>query len=269
MPYFNLDDAVQLYYEEEGQGQPIIFIHGVWMSGRFFHKQLPYFGQNYHAIALDMRGHGRSAHFHSGHTMNTYAQDVHAFIKGKGLTDVVLVGWSMGGLVMLDYFRQFGAENIKAGVLIDQGASDFKWPDWESGLFDLPTLAYIMSAVQTDRTTMVKGMIPTMFKEAPPESEVKWMLAEYLRVPESIASAVFFDQSLQDYRQELSDITVPVLIIFGGDENKAVPNSAGEHLQQNIPNARLVIFEDSSHCPFLEETDRFNQEVDQFIQSLG
>ena len=264
MAYFNLDDNVQLYYEEQGQGQPLIFIHGVWMSSRFFYKQLPYFGQRYHAIALDLRGHGRSSHVHSGHTMGTYAQDVRAFIQGKGLKDVIL-----GCFVIWDYFKQFGAENIKATVLIDEGASDFKWPDWEYGLFDLPTLAHLMMAVQTDRAALLKDFIPTMFKEPPPASEAKWMVEENQRLPESIASAILFDQTVQDYRPELAKVTVPSLICFGGDENKLVPIAAGEHLQENIPNARLVIFENSSHCPFLEEADRFNQEVDQFIQSLG
>lgn len=269
MPYFNLDDTVQLYYEESGRGQPVIFIHGVWMSSRHFQRQMPYFGQRYHAIALDMRGHGRSSHVHSGHTMPAYAQDVHAFIKGRGLKEVVLAGWSMGCFVIWDYFKQFGDENIKATVLIDEGASDFKWPDWELGLFDLPTLIHLMTAIQTDRTNLLKGLIAMMFKEMPPEKDVEWLLEENMRLPESIASAVFFDQTMQDYRPDLAKVNVPTLIVFGGAEGKVVPVAAGEHLQQNIPNSKLLVFENSSHCPFLEEPDRFNQEVDQFIQSLG
>ena len=267
MAYFNIDDSTQLYYEEAGQGQPVIFIHGVWMSSRFFHKQMPYFGQRYQAIAVDLRGHGRSSSVHYGHTMGRYAQDIRALIQGKGLKDVVLVGWSMGCFVIWDYFRQFGAENIGATVLIDEGASDFKWPDWEYGLFDLPTVIHLMSEIQTNRATLLQGFIPMMFKEMPAEKDVQWMLEENQRLPESIASAILFDQTMQDYRPDLAGVNVPSLIVFGGDEKKLVPIAAGEHLQQNIPNSKLVIFENSSHCPFLEEADRFNQEVDQFIQS--
>ena len=56
MPMMRINDNLELHYEEMGAGRPIVFVHGVWMSGRYFHKQLPALGQNYHAIALDLRG---------------------------------------------------------------------------------------------------------------------------------------------------------------------------------------------------------------------
>jgi len=96
MAMIRIDDQLELAYEESGTGRPIVFIHGVWMSARFFHKQVPALGRNHHAIALDLRGHGGSSHTPDGHTMATYAQDVRAFLKAKNLSDAVLVGWSMG-----------------------------------------------------------------------------------------------------------------------------------------------------------------------------
>ena len=110
-----INEDLEMAYEESGagNGRPIIFIHGVWMSARFFHKQLPDLGTTNHTIALDLRGHGASSHVSEGHTMPTYAADVRAFIKAKGLKDVVLVGWSMGCMVIWDYFKQFGDENTE------------------------------------------------------------------------------------------------------------------------------------------------------------
>ena len=70
-----------------------------------------------------------------------------------------------------------------------------------------------------------------------------------------------------DYRGFLPSITVPTLLCFGREE-KVIPVAAGEHLKENIPHARLEIFENSCHCPFLEETERFNDVVDQFIQTV-
>jgi len=57
MPHLSLN-GTRLYYEEEGHGQPIIFIHGVWMSGQFFQKQMNYFAQRYRTIIVDLRAHG-------------------------------------------------------------------------------------------------------------------------------------------------------------------------------------------------------------------
>ncbi len=266
MPYVSLN-GTQLYYEEKGLGQPIIFIHGVWMSGRFFHKQFEYFAQRYRTIILDLRAHGRSAQVHSGHTMANYARDIHGLMERLKLADVVLVGWSMGAFVIWDYFKQFGAENVKAAVIVDQSASDFKAPDWPLGVFDLKSLCQLIAAIQTDRETVVRQFIPKMFKKEPTEEDTKWMFDETTRLPESIASTILFNQTMQDYRPTLSSFTVPTLLCFGIDE-KLIPVAAGEHLYQNLPDARLLVFEQSGHCSFLEEPDRFNQEIDRFVQSL-
>ncbi len=268
MSYFNLDDKVKLYYEDLGRGEPVIFIHGVWMSSRFFQKQMPFFSKRYRTIALDLRGHGRSAHVHYGHTVANYACDVHALIKSLGLTGVTLVGWSMGAFVVWEYFRQFGADKVKATVVVDESASDYKWPDWPIGFADFQKLCHIMNEVQMNWASFANDFISLMFKEPPAEENVKWMFEEIMRLPESIASAIIFDQTVQDYRNMLSSVTVPTLLCFGRDE-KLIPVEAGKHLQEHLPKARLVIFENSSHCPFIEESDRFNQEVDKFIQSLN
>jgi pimeloyl-ACP methyl ester carboxylesterase len=211
-----------------------------------------------------LRGHGRSSKIPYGHTVDVYAADVHAFIQGLGLEDVVLVGWSMGAMVIWSYFRQFSDESIKATVVVAQGPSDLKRDDWELG-FDFPALCHLMDEIQTDRAQLAKNFIPFMFKEPITETDVQWMFKEITSLPESIASAILFDQSVQDYRSVLPSVTVPTLLAFGGAD-KLVPMAAGTYLQDNMPDARLVVFKNSSHCPFLEEPERFNAEVDKFIQ---
>ena len=268
MAKIRIDDQLELAYEESGAGRPIVFLHGVWMSARFFHRQLPALGQNHHAIALDLRGHGGSSHTPDGHTMASYAQDVHAFLKAKNLNDAVLVGWSMGCMVVWDYFKQFGGDNIAAAILVEQTPADFKWPDWELGLFDLPMLIHLMSEVQTDREKVFRDFVPMMFKEPPAQADIDWMVAENMRIPASIASAVLFDQTVQDYRPDVSKVSVPSLVISGGAENKLLPTEAIRFVHDNISGSQFSLYEDSSHCPFLEETERFNAEIDAFVHSL-
>lgn len=268
MPYLKLENNVKLYYEALGEGTPVIFVHGVWMSGKFFQKQLPYFRQNYRAIALDLRCHGKSSHVHSGHTITGYAGDLHKFIQTFNLKDIVLVGWSMGAFVVWEYMKQFGQENIKGTVIIDELASDFKWPDFPIGAFNMETLIHFMKEIQTNRDSFVKEFIPLMFKNGLADEEMDWMFAEVSKLPESVASAILFDQSVVDYRSLLPTIKIPTLLCFGREE-KLIPVAAGKHLQENIPNSKLVVFENSCHCPFLEEADLFNKEVDAFIKSLN
>jgi len=267
MPSVTVNGA-ELHYEEVGEGPPIVFLHGVWMSGRFFDRQLPYFGERYRAVSLDFRGHGRSEHVHEGHTVAQYARDLRAVLETLGLGGAMVVGWSMGTLVIWDYVRQLGTEGLRGVVVVDQTTSDYKWPDWPHGFLDFEGLRHVMAAVQTDRQSLLADFIPVMFKDPPSEERAAFVLGEMLRPPASIASAIMFDQTVQDYRPVLPDVDVPVLVCTGADE-KLVPVAAQQYIVDQSPNARLVVFEQSGHCPFLEEPDRFNQEVDAFVQSLA
>ena len=267
MPNFLLPDGAKLNYTDKGQGQPVVFIHGVWMSSRFFKRQQAFFSKRYRFVALDLRGHGRSSHIPRGHTLGTYAADLRAFMKGLGLTDAVLVGWSMGGFLIWEYFRHFGAENVRATVVVSETASDYKRDDWPLGAFDFPSLCDMMKRVQTDRPKLVNEFIDLMFKEPVSAKDREWIFKEITRLPETIASAILFDQTVQDYRPVLPQVNVPTLLCWGRDE-KLIPIAGATHLQQTMPQTRLVIFEKSGHCPFLEEPGRFNRTVDEFIQSL-
>jgi non-heme chloroperoxidase len=267
MPFIQLENDVELYYEDSGSGIPVIFIHGVWMSSRFFQKQKDYFSKEFRFISLDLRGHGQSSHIHRGHTISSYAKDLHAFIEILELKNVVLAGWSMGAFVIWEYIQQFREENMIGTVIIDELASDFKWPDFPIGAFTFETLIQFMQGIQNNRENFVKSFIPLMFKKELAEEELKWMVDEVTKLPESIASAILFDQSIVDYRPMLSSIQKPVLLCFGREE-KLIPVAAGEHLHEHIPNSELVIFEESCHCPFLEEPDLFNATVSEFIKKL-
>ncbi|NQU11674.1 alpha/beta hydrolase [bacterium] len=268
MPTFDLPDGARLHYEDCGQGQPLVFIHGVWMSSRFFQKQVPALSRRFRVIAVDLRGHGQSAHVMHGHTVAQYARDVRALIDGLGLRDVVLAGWSMGAFVLWDYLRQFGPHQVKATIVVEESASDFKWPDWPVGLTDFTGLCQMMQAVQEDRGPFVHEFIKLMLKDPPAAVVDAWMFAEITRLPEAIASAILFDQTVQDYRAVIPTINLPTLLCFGRDE-KLIPVAAGEHLQHHLADARLVIFENSGHCPFLEEAEKFNQEIERFVTALA
>lgn len=96
MPVIQCHGA-DLYYEEHGEGQPIVFLHGATAGLRYFESQLTGLSNEFRAIAVDFRGHGRSEKTEVGHTIGQYARDVQAFVEHLELDQVVLAGWSMGG----------------------------------------------------------------------------------------------------------------------------------------------------------------------------
>jgi pimeloyl-ACP methyl ester carboxylesterase len=261
-------NGAELYYEDAGAGDPVVFVHGVWMSGRCFGPQLEGLADRYRVVALDLRGHGRSEHVTTGHTVAQYARDLRAFVEALGLDRPVMVGWSMGALVAWDHVRQFGVESLRGLVVVDQSPSDYKWPDWPQGFLDFEALRHTMAACQADRAAMVDEFIPLLFKAEPPAPEHAALIRdETLRLPDTIASAIIFDQTVQDYRDVLPQVTVPALVCTGRDE-KLVPVAAEEYVAAQMPNARLVVFEDSGHCPFIEEPERFNEVLSEFVESL-
>ncbi|SDK02180.1 alpha/beta fold hydrolase [Sediminibacillus albus] len=267
MPYLDIDSVTKLYYQEEGKGQAVIFIHGVMMSSKFFHRQFPYFKEKYRTVTFDLRGHGDSSKVPYGHTVANYARDLKILIEKLELKDVILVGWSMGALVVWDYVNQFGTDNLKALTIVDQSPSDYLWEGWDYGAFDFEAIKQVMRAIQEDQHAFNSDFIYGMFKDTPDSGQHRWILEEMMKLPAVIASTIVFNQTAVDYRDSLSNVDVPALLCFGRDD-KFFPIAAGEYIQKRIQTAKLIPFENSSHCLFLEEPAKFNKELDQFFQSL-
>ncbi len=267
MPHVTVN-GVELHYEDEGAGQVVVLIHGVWMSGRFFEAQRRYLRENNRTITIDMRGHGQSEKVQAGHTVAQYARDLRGFLAALDVRDAVLVGWSMGSFVIWDLIDQFGTDGIRGSVTIDQSPSDFAWPDWPFGPFGLDDLRGAMIALQEDQRGFAQEFIPMMFKRAPsPETEA-WILEEVLRPTPAVAGSILFDQTMRDYRDTLGKVTVPTLLCEGGGDS-FLSDEAAAFMLERLPRAELVVFTESGHCPFIEEAERFNEVVDGFIRSLS
>lgn len=264
MPEFALEADVRLHYDEQGEGRPVLFLPGWAASARHFRDQLARFGQGHHAIALNYRAHGQSTQTLVGHSLAAYARDLHAFVVGRDLRGVVLVGWSMGAFVAWEYLRQFGAERLAGFVNIDQPPCDSQRPDWPYG-DDLLEACRFVASLQDDQAAASRQLLELVFKEPP--AEVEWMLAEMLRVPPPIAAVTLLDDIVYDARPLLPQITLPTLLCWGR-HSAASDLATGEFIAQTQPNARLVVFEENGHSPFLEEPERFHQEVARFISGL-
>src|ERR1700680_5063617 len=96
----SISSGVTLHVVDEGDGPPIVFVHGVMMSGRFFAKQVGGLRSAHRVVVPDLRGHGRSEKVLSGHTVANYAQDLRLLFDARSIDRPVLVGWSMGAMVV-------------------------------------------------------------------------------------------------------------------------------------------------------------------------
>lgn len=267
MPYVQCNGA-DLYYEAKGEGTPIVLLHGVLHSLRFFEPQLNGLSDESRAVAVDYRGHGRSEKTDLGHTVAQYARDIHTFLEQRDLEDVVIVGWSLGALVSWDYVDQFGTERIRGLVDVDMEASRFQWDDYDHGLTDLEGIKDTIALVQGDRTSIIERMTEGALKD--PSTETKRLQADVIsRTPATIGTTILIDAVTRDYRRVLPEIDVPMLVCAGAEEETTRGTVASvRNVADLVPDARFELFEDSGHGPCFEEPERFNRVVSRFVTSI-
>lgn len=254
-----------LYYEEYGEGQPIVFLHGTGAGLRYFEPQLTNLSNEYRTIAFDFRGHGRSEKTDMGHTLPQYARDVHAFLEAQCLDGVVLVGWSLGALVAWEYVEQFGTERLRALVNVDMEAAP--GDEDEATAFDPDRLRNIHVGIQTGHLEYIRQATDVMLKDPPSAKLRAMMFDEMSRSPPLVKSSIFVDSAMRDYREILPTIDVQMLVCAGADE-KWRTVAGVERTAELVPDAEFELFEESGHCLTVEEPERFNRVVSEFVESL-
>lgn len=273
MTYIETPDGVALYYEEAGDGETILLVHGWTMNSQYWwQKTMPVLADSHHVVAVDLRGHGQSENPETGHTFEQYAQDVHHLIDTLDLSDVTLAGWSMGANVALSYFEQFGSENLQAAVLVDQSPKFYSEPGWDYplfGEFSPEALAGLVEGLQTDREGLIKGQVlPAFFAETPSDAVLDEMYAETMQTPTPVAVTMLEALANADFRDVVGRIDVPTLLCYGA-QSAVFPGNPGQWMHEQIPTSTLVEFEQSSHCPFWEEPETFNEHVDAFVSDVA
>lgn len=267
MPVIQCNGA-DLYYEDHGEGQPIVFLHGGTAGLRYFEPQLTGLSGEYRPIGVDFRGHGRSEKTELGHNMARYAEDVRSFLTKLDLDDIVLVGWSMGAIVSWEYAHQFGTEGIRALVDVDMEPSPVKRADYDYGSYGVDDLEEAIDQIQTSPIELLEEQAEAMLAELPSRELRNVIVDEGSRTPAPIQGALLFAlQYLRDYREVLPEIDVPTLVCAGADEKWRSVASV-EYAAELVPDARFELFEHSGHCITVEEPERFNRILSDFVDSL-
>jgi len=266
MPQMTVNGA-QLSFRDEGSGHPLVLLHGWSMTGRFFQRQMPPFAARYRVLVPDFRGHGESEKVLSGHTVEQYAADVHSLAEALGLERPIVLGWSMGAMVAYEYLKLVGDGGAAGLVVVDQGPSDFIWPDYPEGVFSAQDLANGNKQLQTDQAGLAREFVDLMLHE-PDEETAAWMVEEMLKCPPAIAGSILLDQTIRDDRATIVGLRLPTLVVFGEDPKLNNP-AAGKWISDQIPGSQFEVIAASSHCPFYERADEFNALVARFAASVA
>jgi len=268
------NDGVELHYVDVGSGPTIVLIPGWSQTAAQFQAQLDGLKDRYRLIAIDMRGHGKSAKPEHGYRIPRLAKDVHDVLTALDLQDVTLLGHSMGCSVIWSYLELFGPERLAKLALVDQMPFITANPDWseqeriDSGaILDAQTLyPTINGFAGPNGLQATRDFIGGMFTSAFDRARLDWVIEQNLELPRRHAATLLYNHATQDWRDAIRRITLPTLIV--GGRTSLIPWRSQAWMHSVIPGSRLEIFEaeeGGNHFPFMENPTKFNAVLADFV----
>ncbi|MCT4507876.1 MAG: alpha/beta hydrolase [Tepidibacter sp.] len=270
MSYFLTDDNNKIYYEIEGKGKPIIFIHGWTCNHEFFRKQVCELSKNYKVITYDLRGHGISEIPENGLTMERLARDLRNLIDYLKLEDVVVAGWSMGTTIILEYIRQFSCDKLDKVCFIDMTPKVIADSNWNMGLFGEFThqdnLNHIANAAG-DWPKLIENFVPSLFATSGCrlKADMDWVYDQVRKNTPHVVVDCWISMSNKDYRAELSKIKVPCLVTRG-EESAFCTLETVNYMEKEISDAKVINYPKCGHILFMEEPEIFNNDFIEFVK---
>ncbi len=270
--YLETQDGAKIYYEDHGKGRPILLVHGWMWSSRVWRKNVPALADEFRVVTIDLRGHGNSSKTLAGHSVAQYARDVRQVIEQLNLKDVVLVGWSLGGPVVLSYYRQYEKDSrLRALGLVDTAPFPFSPADWN----DHPLRNYnydgmnaTFIALAADPAKFFAAFAARMFKEKPSDADAEWVIGEARKTPAWISRAIYSDYLMSDLASALPGVKIPVIVFAASPGASGTGMAKGEAVAAQLPRATFVPFDDAGHMLFYERPEKFNAALAAFIKAL-
>jgi proline iminopeptidase len=272
-------NGTELYYHTHGQGRPMLLMHGgLGLDHTAMPPTFDALGDEYTLIYYDHRGNGRSARPASfdGITHDTWADDADALRAQLGYDRIIVFGHSYGGFLAQEYALRYG--DHLAGLILCCTAPAIDYMDVvQANALARGTPAQLAAltvafsrplADETEWRATWRTLMPLYFKHYDPQVGAAMDAA-------TIYSAAAWNHvnanclPVFNTLARLGEIDVPTLVISGAVDWITPPAQGGERLRAGIPNAELVVFEESGHWPFLEESERFQQVVRDWVSRLG
>ncbi len=251
---------VKLFYDAQGEGTPIVFLHGFTLDHRMWRTQVEYFSPSYKTIAYDSRGHGKSSCTESNYARKDRVIDLRHFINKLDLEKFHLVGLSMGGATALGYAIDY-PDSLLSLTLVDSAAGGFKPPQKYQ---DMRNLAQTLPLDEIKR----RWKKSTLFYFANKSPELKAEMAEMMNIH---CGNLWTDPNRGKYkdRDDVSlskQVKLPTLICVGEKDKFFIP--LAKTLHENIVNSELEIVPEVGHMLNMEAPDKFNRRLESFLKRV-
>ena len=254
--FIKTSDNGKVFYSEQGKGQPIVFVHGWSSNGEHsFGHLADALSDDARCIYFDLRGHGKSYSYNAS-SIARLVDDLHDLIIELDLQDVILVGHSLGGLIIYAYFKMYGGARISDVAIFDMSPKVLCDTEWSHGL----------RTVEEPSASIMEHMMQTVTYDF--MSVGGWvmkaasnMMSAFSPLPYgSILYTLWLDMLDADYREGAKNITVPMLYFY--TENGMYPPSVARWLSRNVKGIyKSINMKPHNHFTMLGETNLIVSEI--------
>lgn len=268
LEYIEVEKNVRLHVTDLGEGQPIVLIHGWPLSDEMYEYQYQYLSRKgFRVIGITLRGFGKSDKPYGRYDFDVFSDDIKVVLEKLKIENAVLGGFSMGGAVVIHYVTKYNAAHISKLALF--GAAAPSWRQREGSPFGISEADGngLVLQTMTARQDLIAG-----FGAAFPakEGNISKNVEKWLENINLEASPYAITESIKallnlDLRPQLSKISIPVAI-FHGTQDKLCSFELANELNKGIKNSRIIRFENSGHALFVEESEKFNTELEKFAK---
>ena len=251
-------------YVAEGEGLPVIFIHGFPFDKRMWERQIVSLKEQYRCIAYDVRGHGKSSGSSGEFSIAQFADDLVSFMDALGIDKAVVCGLSMGGYIALHAVEKYPSRILALALCDTQCKADTD----EAREKRMRTIEFIKhDGLKKYADESVKSLF------APASLETKKQEVDLIRNtilasdPENVCKTLMALANRKNTCHVLSSLKIPVLILVG-TEDKVTPLAAAQFMKEQYPAASLETIAAAGHVSNLENPEEFTSQLDIFLQGV-
>jgi pimeloyl-ACP methyl ester carboxylesterase len=264
-------NPINIFYEDWGQGAPVVLIHGWPLDHTMWeHQAVALAKAGKRVIAYDRRGFGRSSRPWGGYDYDTLASDLNALLTELNLTGVTLVGFSMGGGEIARYIGNYGQERLARVAFVSAVTPYMLQTNDNPDGVPQKVFDQMHEGIVKDRFAFLEGFAKDFYGQSLISHPVSQAVLNWNQTVTTLAAPNATDDCLTsfsgtDFRDDLKKVTVPTLVIHG-DKDQTVPFPvSGERTAKMISGAELKVYEGAPHGLFFTEKDKLTADLLAFI----